>query len=81
MGGSIGSTFWRMAAAIVQHAADGELFIAGELAAVNEPHKIGISIETRMSALGHKRTWPHVRPMSASPPKADIRTWSALRSA
>jgi hypothetical protein len=26
-----------------------------------------------MSALGHKRTWPHVRSMSALPPKADIR--------
>jgi hypothetical protein len=25
-----------------------------------------------MSALGHKRTWEHVRPMYALPPKADI---------
>jgi hypothetical protein len=25
-----------------------------------------------MSALGHKRTWPHVRSMSALPLKADI---------
>src|SRR5215469_5160257 len=27
-----------------------------------------------MSALGHKRTWLHVRAMSALPPKADIGT-------
>ena len=27
---------------------------------------------TRMSVKGHKRTWPHVRSMSALPPKADI---------
>jgi hypothetical protein len=25
-----------------------------------------------MSALGHKRTFPHVRPMSALPPKAHM---------
>jgi hypothetical protein len=72
MGGSMWSTFWRMAAAIVQHAADRELFIAGELAAVNGPHKIGISIETRMSALGHKRTFSEAYSMSALSPKADI---------
>src|SRR5262249_62262818 len=29
-----------------------------------------------MSALGQKRTWPHVRSMSALPPKADIGTQS-----
>jgi hypothetical protein len=30
-----------MVAAVVQHAADRELFVAGELAAANGPHKIG----------------------------------------
>jgi hypothetical protein len=33
MGGSIESTFWRMVAAVVQHAAERELFVAGEVAA------------------------------------------------
>ena len=30
-----------MVAAVVQHAADRELFVAGDLAAANRPHKIG----------------------------------------
>src|SRR6516162_10251495 len=36
----------------------------------------------RMSEMGHKRTFPHVRAMSALPPKADIGTqsWDARRS-
>ena len=33
-----------------------------------------------MSALGQKRTFTHLRPMSALPPKADIRTWPELRA-
>jgi hypothetical protein len=33
-----------------------------------------------MSALGQKQTSQHVRVMSALPPKADIRTWPALRA-
>jgi hypothetical protein len=35
------STFWRMVAAVVQHAADRELFVVGELAAANRSHKTG----------------------------------------
>ena len=33
----------------------------------------------RMSTLGHKRTLKRLQPMSALPPKADIRTWPALQ--
>jgi hypothetical protein len=42
MGGSIESTFWRMAAAVVQHAAEREFFVAGEIAAANGPNKLDV---------------------------------------
>ena len=42
MGGSIESTFWRVVAAVVQHAAERELFVAGEVAAANGPNKLDV---------------------------------------
>ena len=68
MGGTIGTTFWRMVAAVVQHAAERELFVAGEIAAANGPNKLGVQSETG----GQNRTFRCVQTMSALPPKADI---------
>jgi hypothetical protein len=44
--------FWRMAAAVAQHAAERELFVAGELAAANGPNKLLVSVCVP------RRSWP-----------------------
>jgi len=50
--------FWRMVVAVVQHAAERELFVAGEIAGGNGPNKLGVQPETGRSALGHVWTAP-----------------------
>jgi hypothetical protein len=38
MGGSKWNIFWKVVGAVVQHAAERELFVAGEIAAANGPN-------------------------------------------
>jgi hypothetical protein len=61
MAGSMWSTFWKMVAVVVQHAADRELFVAGELAAANGLHKkLGV-YRDRNVRLGSKAVIPQCR--------------------
>jgi uncharacterized protein len=56
--------FWRMVGAVVQDAAERELFVAGEIAAANGPNKLGVQSETGRSALGGGLKWSTQHVMS-----------------